>query len=88
VTATKANGASNGAKSESRTGGAISNSGSGGSPVANAGGTSIDASVSVLSAHLQTMMGDAPMCSGCGHTTVRNGACYKCLNCGNSMGCS
>jgi ribonucleoside-diphosphate reductase alpha chain len=43
---------------------------------------------SVLSAHLQTMMGDAPMCSGCGHTTVRSGACYKCLNCGNSMGCS
>ena len=34
------------------------------------------------------MMGDAPPCDGCGHTTVRNGACYKCLNCGNSKGCS
>ena len=34
------------------------------------------------------MMGDAPMCDQCGHITVRNGACYKCLNCGNSMGCS
>jgi ribonucleoside-diphosphate reductase alpha chain len=34
------------------------------------------------------MMGDAPFCDGCGHITVRNGACYKCLNCGNSMGCS
>jgi len=45
-------------------------------------------SASALSAHLQTMMGDAPFCSSCGHTTVRNGACYKCLNCGNSMGCS
>ena len=32
--------------------------------------------------------GDAPACDQCGHTTVRNGACYKCLNCGNSMGCS
>ena len=32
--------------------------------------------------------GDAPDCDQCGHTTVRNGACYKCLNCGNSMGCS
>ncbi len=42
----------------------------------------------VLSAHLQSMMGDAPFCTTCGHTTVRNGACYKCLNCGNSMGCS
>jgi ribonucleoside-diphosphate reductase alpha chain len=38
--------------------------------------------------HLAQMMGDAPPCDGCGHTTVRNGACYKCLNCGNSMGCS
>ncbi|MBS1962018.1 MAG: vitamin B12-dependent ribonucleotide reductase [Bdellovibrionales bacterium] len=37
---------------------------------------------------LADMMGDAPPCDGCGHTTVRNGACYKCLNCGNSMGCS
>jgi len=43
---------------------------------------------SALSAHLSTMMGDAPFCNDCGHTTVRNGACYKCLNCGNSMGCS
>jgi ribonucleoside-diphosphate reductase alpha chain len=37
---------------------------------------------------LKNMMGDAPFCNSCGHTTVRNGACYKCLNCGNSMGCS
>ena len=41
-----------------------------------------------LSGHLGKMMGDAPFCSLCGHVTVRNGACYKCLNCGNSMGCS
>jgi ribonucleoside-diphosphate reductase alpha chain len=41
-----------------------------------------------LSGHLSTMMGDAPFCDGCGHVTIRNGACYKCLNCGNSMGCS
>jgi ribonucleoside-diphosphate reductase alpha chain len=39
-------------------------------------------------AALKNMMGDAPACSGCGHVTVRNGSCYKCLNCGNSMGCS
>ena len=32
--------------------------------------------------------GDAPLCSTCGHITLRNGTCYKCLNCGNSMGCS
>jgi ribonucleoside-diphosphate reductase alpha chain len=41
-----------------------------------------------LSAQLEEMMGDAPVCDACGHITVRNGACYKCLNCGNSMGCS
>jgi ribonucleoside-diphosphate reductase alpha chain len=41
-----------------------------------------------LGAQLEELMGDAPVCDGCGHITVRNGACYKCLNCGNSMGCS
>jgi len=43
---------------------------------------------SVLDEQLGEMMGDAPMCDNCGHITVRNGACYKCLNCGSSMGCS
>ncbi|MBK6696795.1 MAG: vitamin B12-dependent ribonucleotide reductase [Myxococcales bacterium] len=43
---------------------------------------------SALDAQLDSMMGDAPLCDVCGHITVRNGACYKCLNCGNSMGCS
>ena len=41
-----------------------------------------------VNAYLQSMMGDAPACDQCGHITVRNGACYKCLNCGNSAGCS
>jgi ribonucleoside-diphosphate reductase alpha chain len=41
-----------------------------------------------LDAQLEEMMGDAPVCDVCGHITGRNGACYKCLNCGNSMGCS
>jgi ribonucleoside-diphosphate reductase alpha chain len=31
---------------------------------------------------------DAPACDVCGAITVRNGACYRCYNCGNSMGCS
>ncbi|MCZ6734570.1 MAG: adenosylcobalamin-dependent ribonucleoside-diphosphate reductase, partial [Planctomycetota bacterium] len=34
------------------------------------------------------LMGDAPACDVCGSITVRNGNCYKCMNCGNSMGCS
>jgi ribonucleoside-diphosphate reductase alpha chain len=31
---------------------------------------------------------DAPACDVCGNVTVRSGTCYKCLNCGNSLGCS
>ena len=45
------------------------------------GGTVLDQ----LNANL---MGDAPACDVCGSITVRNGTCYKCNNCGNSMGCS
>jgi ribonucleoside-diphosphate reductase alpha chain len=31
---------------------------------------------------------DAPPCPDCGCIMVRNGACYKCLNCGTTSGCS
>jgi ribonucleoside-diphosphate reductase alpha chain len=31
---------------------------------------------------------DAPPCPSCGSITVRNGACYKCVNCGTTTGCS
>jgi len=31
---------------------------------------------------------DAPICPTCGRITVRCGACYRCLNCGDSLGCS
>ena len=37
---------------------------------------------------LSNLDSDAPPCDLCGHITVRNGTCYRCLNCGNSMGCS
>jgi ribonucleoside-diphosphate reductase alpha chain len=43
---------------------------------------------SVLNQSNAALMGDAPACDVCGSITVRNGTCYKCLNCGNSMGCS
>ena len=36
-------------------------------------------------AHFQS---DAPACDNCGALTVRCGTCYRCFNCGNSMGCS
>jgi ribonucleoside-diphosphate reductase alpha chain len=31
---------------------------------------------------------DAPPCPDCGSIMVRNGACYKCMNCGTTSGCS
>ncbi|MFM9959154.1 MAG: adenosylcobalamin-dependent ribonucleoside-diphosphate reductase [Phycisphaerales bacterium] len=43
---------------------------------------------SALNAALQDCQEDAPACEVCGTITVRNGTCYKCLNCGHSMGCS
>ena len=47
-----------------------------------------DTRVHELSQLMSTLMGDAPACSECGHITVRSGSCYRCLNCGSSMGCS
>jgi ribonucleoside-diphosphate reductase alpha chain len=56
---------------------------------APAGATrSHDAGTASMQAAMSEMMGDAPLCDICGHITVRNGSCYKCLNCGNSLGCS
>ena len=49
---------------------------------------SVPSGSSSMDKALADMMGDAPPCDQCGHTTVRNGTCYKCINCGNSMGCS
>lgn len=55
----------------------------------SAGGYSAEAlAASELNKSLGKLMGDAPMCDQCGHMTVRNGSCYRCLNCGASMGCS
>ncbi len=47
-------------------------------------GTSMDA----VNVAAKSMQSDAPACNTCGHITMRSGTCYKCLNCGNSMGCS
>lgn len=45
-------------------------------------------SESDTSDYMSSMQSDAPACNVCGHITLRSGTCYKCLNCGNSMGCS
>jgi len=41
-----------------------------------------------FNAQFEHFQDDAPACDICGAITVRNGTCYKCFNCGNSMGCS
>ncbi|GAB4384991.1 MAG: vitamin B12-dependent ribonucleotide reductase [Phycisphaerales bacterium] len=57
---------------------------------ARPGGQAARAQTSTLSMALESMeaSGDAPPCDVCGEITVRSGTCYKCMNCGNSMGCS
>ncbi len=44
--------------------------------------------INQMDRHLKQQQSDAPLCNVCFHTTVRSGVCYKCLNCGNSLGCS
>ena len=46
------------------------------------------ANMDAVNAANKSMQADAPSCNVCGHITVRSGTCYKCLNCGNSLGCS
>jgi ribonucleoside-diphosphate reductase alpha chain len=48
----------------------------------------VDNGMDAVNAAAKNMQSDAPACSTCGHITLRSGTCYKCLNCGNSMGCS
>jgi ribonucleoside-diphosphate reductase alpha chain len=42
----------------------------------------------IRSVQFAKFQADAPACDNCGAITVRNGNCYLCHNCGNSMGCS
>jgi ribonucleoside-diphosphate reductase alpha chain len=55
---------------------------------ATAGAVKAEASLDAVNAAAKSMQSDAPACNTCGHITIRSGTCYKCLNCGNSMGCS
>lgn len=62
-------------------------------PVAVPVGTSVNADGTeirnaAMTAAMTQMQADAPACDVCGTITVRSGTCYKCLNCGASMGCS
>jgi ribonucleoside-diphosphate reductase alpha chain len=54
----------------------------------NGNGHHATATVKSLNDSIAHFQQDAPTCPNCGHVAVRNGACYKCLNCGESLGCS
>jgi ribonucleoside-diphosphate reductase alpha chain len=47
-----------------------------------------EGAMDIVNAAARSMQSDAPACNVCGHITIRSGTCYKCLNCGNSLGCS
>ncbi len=47
-----------------------------------------ESGMDAMSSANKGMQSDAPACNVCGHITIRSGTCYKCLNCGNSLGCS
>ena len=51
-------------------------------------GIKAEVGLDAVNAAAKNMQSDAPACNVCGHITIRSGTCYKCLNCGNSMGCS
>jgi ribonucleoside-diphosphate reductase alpha chain len=76
-----ANGASNGhanGHANGHSNGANGKALNGGGVTLNLGGTKVAFATQA----------DAPSCADCGSIMVRNGSCYKCLNCGSTSGCS
>jgi ribonucleoside-diphosphate reductase alpha chain len=57
----------------------------------NGSGTGLSAFSASLGATTKvsfSVSADSPSCADCGSIMVRNGSCYKCLNCGSTSGCS
>jgi ribonucleoside-diphosphate reductase alpha chain len=59
-----------------------------GEPFMSMSGLATEVGMTMLDQSNASLMGDAPACDKCGSITVRNGTCYRCMNCGTSMGCS
>ncbi len=53
----------------------------------NSGPATITLNLGATKVSFQTQA-DAPSCADCGSIMIRNGSCYKCLNCGSTSGCS
>ncbi len=57
----------------------------------NGSGTGLSSFAASLGATTKvsfSVSADSPSCADCGSIMVRNGSCYKCLNCGSTSGCS
>ena len=61
--------------------------GNGGGGGAGTGASTVTLTLGATKVSFQTQA-DAPSCADCGSIMVRNGSCYKCLNCGSTSGCS
>jgi ribonucleoside-diphosphate reductase alpha chain len=68
--------------------GPANGSGSGGTETALATAMRTATRMERIDAQFSHFQEDAPPCPTCGAITVRNGSCYKCFNCGASLGCS
>jgi len=67
----------------------IAKNGNGHAPKAsgNGGGSALTLSLGATNVAFK-IQEDAPSCADCGSIMIRNGSCYKCLNCGSTSGCS
>ncbi len=84
-TKAKLNGASANGTSNGQSNGSSTN---GNGTYAVVGNSNGNVEVNRLQKAFESFQTDAPSCDGCGSITVRNGNCYLCHNCGNSLGCS
>jgi ribonucleoside-diphosphate reductase alpha chain len=69
------------------TNGALANGNGNGKTNGNGGSAPITLNFGATKVACQTQA-DAPSCMDCGSIMIRNGSCYKCLNCGSTSGCS
>ena len=57
-------------------------------PEATTAGLAGEKIVEAQNSQFSSFQSDAPICDNCGSITVRNANCYRCFNCGSSLGCS
>jgi ribonucleoside-diphosphate reductase alpha chain len=87
-TTAPAAGPTNGSGNGSAKSHGVNGSGARRTPATSAGATAVVETPATRAEQFARFQTDAPSCDRCGHICVRNGNCYLCYNCGNSLGCS